>query len=87
MYTATLFFYEFIFVYIDYMTQILLFLFTTKYQLRFFYMQTVRQSGITVLTTLYLYLGPAVRSFFDGEKPALLQQIDAEFEKVYINVN
>ena len=50
-------------------------------------MQTVRQSGITVLTTLYLYLGPAVRSFFDGEKPALLQQIDAEFEKVYINMN
>lgn len=45
-------------------------------------LQTVRQSGITLLTTLFLYLGAAVRTFFEGEKPALLQQIDAECDKV-----
>lgn len=27
-------------------------------------------------------MGPPLRSFFEGEKPALLQQIDTEFEKV-----
>jgi hypothetical protein len=27
-------------------------------------------------------MGAPIRSFFEGEKPALLQQIDTEFEKV-----
>ena len=31
---------------------------------------------------MYMYMGPTLRVFFDGEKAALLQQIDAEFEKV-----
>ena len=29
-----------------------------------------------------MYVGPNLRVFFEEEKPALLQQIDAEFEKV-----
>ena len=31
---------------------------------------------------MHMYMGPQLRMFFDGEKPALLSQIDAEFEKV-----
>lgn len=29
-----------------------------------------------------MYTGPSLRMFFESEKPALLQQIDSEFEKV-----
>ena len=29
-----------------------------------------------------MYVGANLRMFFEEEKPALLQQIDAEFEKV-----
>ena len=29
-----------------------------------------------------MYVGATLRVFFEEEKPALLQQIDAEFEKV-----
>ena len=29
-----------------------------------------------------MYVGQTLRMFFEEEKPALLQQIDAEFEKV-----
>lgn len=29
-----------------------------------------------------MYTGPSLRMFFESEKPALLQQIDTEFEKV-----
>lgn len=34
---------------------------------------------------MYLYVGPSLRMFFEDEKPALLSQIDAEFEKVKIS--
>lgn len=43
---------------------------------------TVRTAGISLLGTLYLYMGPNIRVIFQDEKSALLQQIDAEFEKV-----
>ena len=33
---------------------------------------------------MFMYMGATLRVFFDNEKPALLQQIDAEFEKVAI---
>lgn len=35
-----------------------------------------------MLGTLHMYVGATLRVFFEEEKPALLQQIDAEFEKV-----
>ncbi|XP_014474078.1 PREDICTED: cytoskeleton-associated protein 5 isoform X2 [Dinoponera quadriceps] len=41
----------------------------------------VRTSAITLLGTLYLYVGKLLLSFFDGEKPALKQQIEQECEK------
>lgn len=44
--------------------------------------QAVRTAAISLLSTLYLYVGATLRVFFEEEKPALLQQIDAEFEKV-----
>ncbi|XP_065610988.1 cytoskeleton-associated protein 5 [Cyrtonyx montezumae] len=42
----------------------------------------VRTSAITLLGVMYLYVGPPLRMFFEDEKPALLSQIDAEFEKM-----
>ncbi|GAB0097358.1 protein mini spindles [Sergentomyia squamirostris] len=42
---------------------------------------TVRGAGIALLGTMYLYMGQSLAMFFDGEKPALKQQIFAEFEK------
>lgn len=42
----------------------------------------MRTSAITLLGVMYLYVGPSLRMFFEDEKPALLSQIDAEFEKV-----
>lgn len=42
----------------------------------------VRTSAIAVLGTAYLGMGPTARVFFEDEKPALLQQIDAEIERV-----
>nr|XP_033784266.1 cytoskeleton-associated protein 5 isoform X2 [Geotrypetes seraphini] len=42
----------------------------------------VRTSAITLLGVMYLYMGAPLRMFFEDEKPALLSQIDAEFEKV-----
>ncbi|KAK7477171.1 hypothetical protein BaRGS_00031556, partial [Batillaria attramentaria] len=42
----------------------------------------VRTAAITLLSTVYMYMGAKLRVFFEEEKPALLQQIDAEFEKV-----
>ncbi|XP_018326942.1 protein mini spindles isoform X2 [Agrilus planipennis] len=41
----------------------------------------VRLSAINFLGTLYLYLGPMLHMFFENEKPALLEQINAEFSK------
>lgn len=42
----------------------------------------VRTSAISLLGVMYLYMGAPLRMFFEDEKPALLSQIDAEFEKV-----
>ncbi|NXM82451.1 CKAP5 protein, partial [Oenanthe oenanthe] len=42
----------------------------------------VRTSAITLLGVMYLYVGPSLRMFFEDEKPALLSQIDREFEKM-----
>lgn len=42
----------------------------------------VRTAAVTLLATVYMYMGAKLRVFFEEEKPALLQQIDAEFEKV-----
>lgn len=42
----------------------------------------VRTAAITLVGTLFLYMGPPLRTFFDGEKPALLQQLNTEFDKV-----
>ncbi|KAK6191581.1 hypothetical protein SNE40_003232 [Patella caerulea] len=42
----------------------------------------VRTSAITLCGVIYMYMGSTLRVFFESEKPALLQQIDAEFEKV-----
>lgn len=42
----------------------------------------IRTSAITLLGVMYLYVGPSLRMFFEDEKPALLSQIDAEFEKM-----
>ncbi|KAE8740038.1 hypothetical protein FOCC_FOCC014444 [Frankliniella occidentalis] len=41
----------------------------------------VRTSAISLLGTLYLFMGPQLALFFENEKPALVQQINAEFEK------
>lgn len=42
---------------------------------------TVRQATITLLGTMYLYMGNTLMMFFDNEKPALKQQIQTEFDK------
>lgn len=42
---------------------------------------TVRQAAINLLGTMYLYMGPTLAMFFDNEKTALKQQIQAEFDK------
>ncbi|KAJ8281337.1 hypothetical protein GJAV_G00066360 [Gymnothorax javanicus] len=42
----------------------------------------VRTAAITLLGVMYLYMGAPLRMFFEEEKPALLAQIDAEFEKM-----
>ncbi|XP_029636093.1 cytoskeleton-associated protein 5 isoform X2 [Octopus sinensis] len=41
----------------------------------------VRTAAIQLLGVVYMYMGPSLRMFYENEKPALLQQIDAEFEK------
>lgn len=41
----------------------------------------VRQAAISVLGTLFLYTGDSLLMFFDSEKPAIKQQIQAEFDK------
>ncbi|KAK3102168.1 hypothetical protein FSP39_009299 [Pinctada imbricata] len=42
----------------------------------------VRTSAITLIGVMYMFMGQNLRMMFEGEKPALLQQIDAEIEKV-----
>ena len=50
----------------------------------FFFFQAVRTAAISLLGTLHMYVGATLRVFFEEEKPALLQQIDAEFERVIV---
>lgn len=45
----------------------------------------VRVAAISVLGVLYLYMGSQLSFFFENEKPILVQQITAEFEKVLLN--
>ena len=45
---------------------------------------TVRSAAIILLGIMHMYIGPQLRMFFEGEKSALLAQIDAEFEKVLV---
>lgn len=42
---------------------------------------TVRQAAIALLGVMYLYVGSQLSAFFENEKPALKQQIQAEFDK------
>uniref|UniRef100_T1JI26 TOG domain-containing protein n=1 Tax=Strigamia maritima TaxID=126957 RepID=T1JI26_STRMM len=44
---------------------------------------TVRTASISLLGVMYLYVGASIRTYFDTEKGILLQQIDAEFEKLH----
>ena len=46
--------------------------------------QAVRTAALSLLTVLYMHMGPQLRMFVEDEKAALLQQIDAEFEKVLL---
>ncbi|KAJ8966867.1 hypothetical protein NQ314_003261 [Rhamnusium bicolor] len=41
----------------------------------------VRQAAITLLGTMYLYMGASLNVFFENEKPALRDQINAECDK------
>lgn len=50
----------------------------------FFFFQAVRTAAISLLGTLHMYVGATLRVFFEEEKPALLQQINAEFERVIV---
>lgn len=43
--------------------------------------QTVRQAAIQLLGVMYMFMGNTLATFFDSEKPALKQQIQAEFDK------
>ncbi|XP_072747626.1 protein mini spindles isoform X2 [Anoplolepis gracilipes] len=42
---------------------------------------SIRTAAITLLGTLYLYMGRPLLAFFENEKPALRQQIEQECEK------
>jgi cytoskeleton-associated protein 5 len=42
----------------------------------------VRTSAVSLLGTLYLYMGDTLRRIIETEKPAIVQQINAEFDKV-----
>ena len=45
-------------------------------------LQNIRTAAITLVGVMYMYIGQQLRIFFEDEKPALLQQIDSEFDKV-----
>lgn len=44
----------------------------------------VRMAVISLLGVMYLFMGPQLNLFFENEKPTLVQQINAEFEKVWL---
>lgn len=48
--------------------------------------QAIRAAAVQFLATMYLYIGDSLRVLFEDEKPALLQQIDAEFEKAWNSI-
>ena len=52
-----------------------------SFQLMSFF-QAVRTAAITLVGVAYMYMGAPLRIFFEDEKAALVQQIDAEIEKV-----
>ncbi len=63
--------------------------FVSKFNMTWWYLlyvfQAVRTAAITLVGVAYMYMGQTLRVFFEDEKTALLQQIDAEFDKVYIH--
>ena len=46
----------------------------------------VRSASLNLIGTLYLYLGPQLLIFFEDEKSQVVQQIQAEFDKVKFTV-
>ena len=46
--------------------------------------QAIRTAAVTLVGVMYMYMGPTLRVFFEDEKAALLQQIDAEIDKVRV---
>ncbi|KAG1678360.1 Cytoskeleton-associated protein 5 [Nymphon striatum] len=42
----------------------------------------IRTSCISLISVMYMYMGQALRTFYEDEKSALLQQIDSECEKI-----
>ncbi|KFM68160.1 Cytoskeleton-associated protein 5, partial [Stegodyphus mimosarum] len=42
----------------------------------------VRNAALSLIGVMYMYVGKSLRAFFEDEKPALLQQIDSEFDKI-----
>ena len=46
----------------------------------------VRAAAVNLLGVMRMYVGAQLRMFFEDAKPALLQQIDAVFEKVCMYV-
>ena len=42
----------------------------------------VRSGSYKLIGTIYMYAGPSFRSLFEQEKPAILEQIDTEIDKV-----
>lgn len=46
----------------------------------------VRTAAITFVGVLSIYMGHQVMSYFEGEKPALLQFISAECDKASITL-
>lgn len=42
----------------------------------------MRAAAVSLLGVMRMYVGAQLRVFFEDAKPALLQQIDAVFEKV-----
>jgi cytoskeleton-associated protein 5 len=43
---------------------------------------SVRQASVLLISTIYMYAGANFQALFDGEKPALKEQIATEIEKV-----
>ena len=46
------------------------------------FVQAVRTASFTLIGSIALFMGEKTRMLFESEKPAIVQQIDAEMEKV-----